>query len=465
VSHRDVLVERARAGLPGLLAQVLRDVAPARIAVRAEGRVVSVDGTVIRGRLPDSAIGLLCHVESDGVDGLAEVVGFDALDTILAPLGRIDGMARGARIVSLGARHSMAFPRSPLGVIFDGFGRVIGRIPDGGSSGGPANPGRVLSDWVPMPARAVVGEPPEATARPPVRMPLTTGIRAIDGLLTLGRGQRIGVFAPAGCGKTTLLAALARGCDADAIVFALIGERGRELREFIEHAIPPSLAGRCVVVCATSDRTPLERSRAASTATTIAEALRDQGKDVLLLVDSVTRFARAQRDVGLAAGETVSRGGLTPSVYAMLPRVIERAGAAPIGSITAVYTVLVEGEMRTDPLADEIKSLLDGHFVLSADLADQGHFPAIDVLASLSRLQPVLVGDAHRAAATAMRAVIAKHREMAFLIRVGEYRPGHDLEADHAVETHPRVVRFLQQDLREPEPFDATLDALCEVTR
>ena len=289
---------------------------------------------------------------------------------------------------------------------------------------------------------------------------MATGVRAIDGLLTMGLGQRIGIFAGPGCGKTTLMAAVARGCASDAIVFALVGERGRELNEFLEHELDDELVRKSVIVCATSDRTSMERSRAAFTATAIAEAFRERGGKVLLLVDSLTRFARAQREIGLAAGEPPARGGYTPSVYTMLPRLIERAGNTAAGSLTALYTVLVDGENASDPIGDEAKSLLDGHIVLSRKLAELGHYPAIDVLASISRVMGNVTQEGHRRDAAHFRAMLARYQQLELLIRLGEYQSGTDPEADRAVALNPAQLAFLRQDTTRASGFDETLYSL-----
>jgi type III secretion protein N (ATPase) len=425
---------------------------------RVEGRLVTVNGQVLRARLPQAPIGTLCRLLAGGRFELAEVVGFEGDETILAPLGGVEGLTRGDRIISLGSRHAMRFPRSPLGWVFDGFGRATGRVPSAEHVGSDD-----AGQWDASRLHVVMGEAPDPVSRPMVTETMPTGIRAVDAFTTLGLGQRVGVFAGPGAGKTTLLSAIARGAQADAVVFALIGERGRELREFLERSVPPSLARRCAVVCATSDRSALERVRAASTAMTIAEALRDRGGNVLLLVDSVTRLARAQREIGIAAGEPLTHSGLTPSVFAALPRLIERAGTSTRGTITGVFAVLLEGPIEEDPLASELKSLLDAHIVLSSELAQQGQYPAVDVLSSLSRLQAHLVSDLHLKAAERVRQLMASYRQVEFLIRVGEYQRGTDPEADDAIEAAPAVREFLRQDLRTPCELDQCVAALAEI--
>jgi type III secretion protein N (ATPase) len=292
---------------------------------------------------------------------------------------------------------------------------------------------------------------------------LSTKVRAIDTLLTLGEGQRIGVFAAAGGGKSTLLGMLARFAEADVIVIALIGERGREVREFIEDALGPDGLARSIVICATSDRAAMERVRAAHHATAIAEGFRAEGKRVLLLMDSVTRFARALREIGLAAGEPAVRRGFPPSVFAELPRLFERAGNDETGSITAVYTVLLEDEDGGDPVGEEVRSILDGHILLSRRLGAAGHYPAIDVLGSLSRLFPRLAAPEHKAAATKVRALLAKHAEIEFLVQVGEYRAGADPLADRAIAAKPEIDALLRQDADAPEPMPNALVKLRSI--
>ena len=304
-----------------------------------------------------------------------------------------------------------------------------------------------------------------APLRRPVERPLATGGRALDALATLGEGQRVGLFAGSGVGKSTLLAQIARGADADAVVVALVGERGREVGEFLQHTLGDEGRARSVVVVATSDAPALERLRAAQVATAYAEHLRDEGARVLLLVDSITRFARAQREVGLAAGEPPARRGYPPSVFAMLPRLLERSGQGERGSITAVYTVLVEGGDLDEPIADEVRGVLDGHVVLDRAIGARGRWPAIDVLGSLSRVMGQVATPAHLEAASRLRALLAAYEAKRDLVALGAYARGSDAELDRAIERMARIEAFLRQGAREVAPFDETRQRLAELAR
>ncbi len=429
---------------------------PSKPGLTSCGKVARVLGTVIEAHMPPVQIGELCSLSNPGsaVELLAEVVGFNNHAALLSALSPLEGVSNRTRITPLRRSHSIEVGEHLLGCVLDGFGRMLFRT----AIMPPEQPGWRVS--VP-----VIRDAPKATDRPRITTVLPTGVRAIDGLLTMGRGQRIGVFAGPGCGKTTLMASIARGCAADVIIFGLIGERGRELNEFLQHELDDELVRKTIIVCATSDRTSMERSRAAFSATAIAEAFRSRGKNVLLLVDSLTRFARAQREIGLAAGEPPARGGFTPSVYTMLPRLIERAGSTMEGSITAMYTVLVDGETTSDPIGDEARSLLDGHIVLTKKLAEQGHYPAIDVLASISRVMSNVATSQQRKSASRFRELMARYDEMELLIRLGEYKPGGDPVADVAVRLRPEQLKFLRQDTRHLTPFDQMqkqLDVLAE---
>ncbi|MGF6207671.1 FliI/YscN family ATPase [Pseudomonas frederiksbergensis] len=424
-------------------------------AVRISGRVSAVNGILLECQVPAAKIGDLCEVsKADGHSMLAEIVGFTPQCTLLSALGTPDGIQVGARIRPLGMAHRIGVDDSLLGRVLDGFGRPLLGDGDGAFAG-------------PYDRRTTT--PVIADALPPMQKPristaLPTGIRAIDSAILLGEGQRVGLFAGAGCGKTTLLAEMARNMDCDVIVFGLIGERGRELREFLDHELDDTLRQRSVLICATSDRSSMERARAAFTATAIAEAFRNRGMKVLLLIDSLTRFARAQREIGLAAGEPLGRGGLPPSVYTLLPQLVERAGMSENGSITAIYTVLIEQDSMNDPVADEVRSLLDGHIVLSRKLAERGHYPAIDVPASISRILSNVTGREHQQANNRLRRLMASYRQVEMLLRLGEYQPGSDPVTDCAVQLNDAINDFLRQDLREPVPLETTLELLMQIT-
>ncbi|CAN7415523.1 FliI/YscN family ATPase [Trinickia sp. LjRoot230] len=420
-------------------------------AVLLYGRVEQVGASLITAAVPRCQIGDLCELQcldNERKPLLAEAIGFERMHFVLAPLGPTGGLAPGTLVRSLGRAHDIAVSEHLFGQVLDGLGRPL--------SAAPAKPDHDCKRF------AVLGGPPVALSRPRIVEAVPTGVRAIDALLTLGLGQRVGIFAGPGCGKTTLLGALARSVAADAVVLALVGERGRELNEFLEREFDPALAARAVVVSAGAERPAMERVRAAFTATAIAEGLCEDGKHVLLLVDSLTRVARAQREIGFANGEPPSRGGFPPSVYAMLPRLTERAGALPRGSITAVYTVLTEAGPG-DAIAEEARSLLDGHIVLSDELAQRGHFPAIDLLASLSRTMDATVAPPHRSDAAQVRALLSRYRDLQLLLTLGEYEPGHDAHNDDAVARYPGLMAFLRQDLRTPCSWHNTLERLHAV--
>ena len=412
------------------------------------GIVKQVTGTQIYAVVPNSKIGDLCEINTDkGNKILAEVVGFDDESSILAALNPPEGVAYGNPIKPLYCKHRIELTDEIFGSVYDGMGRLLSDPCKGVFTIKPE------SDNV----KDVISEAIPATSKPRILDPIETGIKVIDGFLTLGEGQRVGLFAGAGCGKTTLLASLARGCKVDVTVFCLVGERGRELMEFLDHELDDEIRARSVLVCATSDKSSMERSRAAFTATAIAEALRDQGKKVLLLVDSLTRFARAQREIGLASGEPPAKGGFPPSVYAMLPRLIERSGKAPIGSITTIYTLLLEGDSMKDPIGDEAKSLLDGHIVLNRKFAEKGQYPAVDVLQSLSRTMVNVVEPDQMSCASVVRSLLSRYDEMELIIRLGEYTKGQDKFTDWALDSQPSIVDFLKQGTHDSVPFHETV--------
>lgn len=431
--------------------------AMARVPVTSTlGKVHRVTGMLIEARIPGTSVGELCEVFDPARPTRiwrCEVVGFQGTQVLLSSLTPLEGISAGCMVRPLRTTHQVAVSPALQGRILDGFGVPL----DGKPALVPGQPGVVL--------RPVVADAPPPVERWRIKDCFPTGVRSIDTLLTLGQGQRVGLFAGPGCGKTTLMAAVGRGSPADVIVVGLIGERGREVREFTEHEFPPELMARTVMVCATSDRTSIERVRAAFTATAIAEALRDQGLNVLLMIDSLTRLARAQREIGLAAGEAPARAGFPPSVYALLPRLIERAGNAAGGSITALYTVLLEGELRSDPISEEAVSLLDGHIVLSRKLAEQGHYPAVDVLASLSRVMSNIVPREHSQAAARLRQVLSGYRDIELMVKLGEYRNGQDPETDRIVADYPRVIEFLRQDTRSAAPTADSMARMMALAR
>ena len=421
------------------------------------GRVVQAGGTVLRATGLRARIGQQCRVfdcnpADTGEPLLAEVIGLSGNEAILAPYGPLLGVAIGAEVQPLADAATVACGPGLLGRVVDAFGRPLDDL-------APPCPGPDLHR-TPLHAAA-----PSPMRRKGVDHPLPTGVRAIDSALTVGEGQRMGIFAMAGGGKSTLLGMLARQAQADVNVIALVGERGREVREFIDESLGADGLARSVVVVSTSDRPALERVRAAYAATAIAEGFRTQGKRVLLLVDSVTRFARGLRELGLSAAEPPVRRGYPPSVFAELPRLFERAGNDANGSITAFYTVLAEDDDNSDPVAEEVRSILDGHIVLSRHLAQAAHYPAIDVLASASRVFTRVAGPAHREAAGRLRALLARHKEIEFLLRVGEYRAGSDPLADRAIERMPAIRGLLTQGSDESCRFEETVRMLQETVK
>jgi type III secretion protein N (ATPase) len=433
-------------------ARLLRTLQSARTVVE-HGRVVQAGGTVLRATGLRACIGQQCRIGDAGGDEaeplLAEVIGFAGAEVILAPYGPLQGVAVGAAVQALADEAQVPCGPALLGRVIDAFGRPL--------DGRPMEAGPGLG-FTPLYAPA-----PPPLQRRGVDHPLPTGVRAIDAALTIGEGQRVGIFAMAGGGKSTLLGMLARQASADVNVIALVGERGREVREFLDESLGEEGLARSVVVVSTSDRPALERVRAAHAATAIAEGFRAEGRRVLLLVDSVTRFARGLRELGLSALEPPVRRGYPPSVFAELPRLFERAGNDAHGSITAFYTVLAEDDDNSDPVAEEVRSILDGHIVLSRKLAQAAHYPAIDVLGSASRVFTRVAARPHREAAARLRALMARHVEIEFLLRVGEYQAGNDPLADQAIERMPAIRELLQQRSDEPADFEATLAALVQV--
>ncbi|HEX8292669.1 MAG TPA: type III secretion system ATPase SctN, partial [Pyrinomonadaceae bacterium] len=406
--------------------------------VEVRGRVTELVGLLIRAAVPGARVGEVCLIRSphSARELRAEVVGFRGGEVILMPLGDIHDVAMGAEVVSTGRPLSVRVGDSLLGRVLDGLGEPA----DGR---GPVEEAH---------ERAVSARPPDPLRRRRVLKPLSTGVRAIDGLLAVGEGQRVGIYAAAGVGKSTLLGMLARNTEADVNVIALVGERGREVRDFIEHDLGEEGLRRSVVVVATSNEPSLVRLKAAYIATTVAEYFRDRGLRVLMLMDSVTRFARALREVGLAAGEPPARAGFPPSVFSELPRLLERTGNSDRGSITAFYTVLVEGDDLTEPIADETRSILDGHVVLTRALASAGHYPAIDVSQSVSRVMPAVARPPHVEAARRFREVLAAYEAQRDLILIGAYKKGSDPRTDLAIARSEAMNAFLRQATAEKAP-------------
>ncbi len=415
------------------------------------GRVFEVVGTLTRASGVEARVGELCELRDQRGRLLqrAEVVGFGRTGAILSPFGSLNGIGEGTLVVGTGQPLSVKVGDGLLGRVISGLGDPI----DG--------QGALDCDET----RPVFADPPDPMSRAMIDRPLSTGVKVIDGLMTLGEGQRMGIFAPAGVGKSTLMGMLARGAQCDVSVIALIGERGREVREFIELILGREGMARSVVVCATSDRSSIERAKAAHVATAVAEYFRDRGLRVLLMMDSLTRFARAQREIGLAAGEPPARRGFPPSVFAELPRLLERTGMGAVGSITALYTVLAEDESGSDPIAEEVRGILDGHMILSRRIASKNQYPAIDVLGSLSRVMSQIVSPQHAAAAGGLRSLMAKYDDVEMLLQAGEYRPGNDPVADMAVQRIDQIRAFLNQRTSDLMDYDDILASLAEVVR
>ncbi|WP_040262320.1 flagellar protein export ATPase FliI [Pseudomonas massiliensis] len=420
-----------------------------------EGRLLRMVGLTLEAEGLRAAMGTRCVVINDdsyhASQVEAEVMGFAGSKVFLMPVGSAAGIAPGARVVPLADTGRLPMGMSMLGRILDGAGRAL----DG--------KGRMRAeDWVPLDGPTI-----NPLNRDPISQPLDVGIRCINGLLTVGRGQRLGLFAGTGVGKSVLLGMMTRFTEAEIIVVGLIGERGREVKEFIEHILGPEGLKRSVVVAAPADDAPLMRLRAAMYCTRIAEYFRDKGKNVLLLMDSLTRYAQAQREIALAIGEPPATKGYPPSVFAKLPKLVERAGNAEAGggSITAFYTVLSEGDDQQDPIADSARGVLDGHIVLSRRLAEEGHYPAIDIEASISRVMPSVVTPQHLSQAQQFKQLWSRYQQSRDLISVGAYVAGGDRETDMAISLHPQLVHYLRQGLHDNESLQASSERLATVFR
>ncbi|TWT04465.1 flagellar protein export ATPase FliI [Planococcus sp. CPCC 101016] len=414
--------------------------------VKKHGKVVQVIGLTIESKGPNAKIGELCllYPKRNEPPIEAEVVGFKENRIMLMPLQDLSQVGPGCLVVATGGPLQIKVGPTILGKVLDGTGMPLDEslLPRG------------------LKKYSTNNAPPNPLKRPRIDKPLEVGVRAIDGLLTVGQGQRVGVFAGSGVGKSTLMGMIARNTEADINVIALVGERGREVRDFIERDLGPEGLKKSVVVAATSDQTPMQRIKAALTATAIAEYFRDQGKNVMLMMDSVTRFAMAQREVGLAVGEPPTSKGYTPSVFALLPKLLERSGTSSKGSITAFYTVLVDGDDMNEPIADAVRGILDGHIVLDRKIAQKGQFPAINVMASVSRVMHEVVSAEHQQAAREFKRLLAAYETSEDLINIGAYKSGANKEIDDAIRSHPLIKEYLQQDIYEKAKLEQSIERL-----
>ena len=407
------------------------------------GSVIRVRGMLVESRGPQAVIGEICKIAipSAGTHVLAEVVGLYDTTVQLMAYGDTKGIEIGCTVTASGSVLQVAVGRQLLGRVLDAVGKAYDKK------------GEIAASTF-YPA---IASPPDPLDRTPVNKRIVTGVRAIDSLLAVGKGQRLGIFSGSGVGKSTLLGMIARNTNADVNVIALIGERGREVVDFLQRDLGEDGLKRSVVVVATSDQSPIARLRGAYTATAVAEYFRDQGKDVMLMFDSVTRFARAQREIGLAIGEPPAQRGYTPSVFETLPKLLERSGTSQKGSITGFYTVLVDGDDMDEPVSDTVRGILDGHIVLNRKLAQAYHFPAIDVLASISRLSKRVTGPQTQKAVAAIRRSMAAYAQSEDMITVGAYQKGSNVEVDAAIELHPAIENFLMQEEAEKTTIEKTL--------
>ncbi len=415
------------------------------------GRITEVVGMLIKAVIPEVKMGEVCLIKRDGEPLMAEVIGFTKEEVFLSPLGEMTGIGPASEVIPMRMPLHIKVGPELLGRVLNGRGEPIDTDEKG-----------------PLLAKqsySIMRAPPDPLKRMLIEEPLPTGVRAIDGVITTGKGQRMGIFSGAGVGKSTLLGMIARNAQADVNVISLIGERGREVREFLINDLGPEGMKRSVIIVSTSDQAAQLRLNAAYVGTAIAEYFRDQGKTVILMMDSVTRFARALREIGLAAGEPPARAGFTPSVFATLPRLMERSGNSDKGWMTAFYTILVAGDDINEPISDESKSILDGHVILSNELARQYHYPAIDVLASISRVLTHIIDPEHLQLIGKVREVLSHYKKNELLIRIGEYKPGSDKMADFAIKYIDKVNRFLKQQVDEKCSFEETLQQLRSLFR
>ncbi|HIS74741.1 TPA: flagellar protein export ATPase FliI [Candidatus Galligastranaerophilus intestinavium] len=426
--------------------KILNDINP----VVKVGKVVEIIGLIIEADGPESSIGDLCHIVSDDIEPIScEVVGFRENRILLMPLGSIEGLKAGAKVVNSGSDMKVKVSDSLLGRVLDGLGNPIDGL------------GEIAADKY----YSTSGKLINPLKRKPIDEPLSLGIRAIDGLITVGKGQRMGIFAGSGVGKSTTLAMMAKNTSADINVIALIGERGREVREFIEHTLGVDGMKRSVVVVATSEQPSLVKIKAAFVACAIAEYFRDKGKDVLFMLDSVTRIALAQREVGLAVGEPPATRGYTPSVFALMPKFLERAGCNEYGTITGLYTVLVEGDDFNEPVSDTARSILDGHIMLSRSLAHKNHYPAIDVLQSISRVMNNIVDKEHKDAAGKIRSLLASYAKNEDLINIGAYQRGADPLVDKAISLMDKIDRYLIQSGEDKTDYQTSVSEIIRLAQ
>jgi type III secretion protein N (ATPase) len=412
--------------------------------LRVRGRVTELTGLVIKASVPNVRVGEVVYIKSRINRVKAEVVGFQGDEVMLMPLGELQGIGPDSEVIPTGKPLTIKCGEQLLGRVLGGTGEPIDGmpLPDG------------MPDW------SVDRDCPDPFKRQRIERPLALGVRCIDGLLTVGEGQRVGLFAGSGVGKSTLMGQIARQAHADLSVVALIGERGREVREFIEDAMGEEGMKRAVLVCATSDQPSLVRLRAAYVATAIAEYFRERGGNVLFMLDTVTRLARAQREIGLAIGEPPARQGYPPSVFSMLPRILERTGNSDKGKCTAIYTCLVAGGDMEEPIADEVRGILDGHFILNRALGERNQWPAMDVLASLSRVMSGIVSKEHKKAAGKLRETLATYEKQRDLILLGAYQYGTDPRTDYAIDKYDAIIDFLKQDTHSDSPFEETVNKL-----
>jgi ATP synthase in type III secretion protein N len=410
------------------------------------GRITQVVGMLIKAIVPEVKIGEVCLVKREGEPLMTQVVGFTQDEVFLSPLGEMSGIGPSSEVIPTHMPLNIKVGPQLLGRVLNGLGEPLDV-----ATKGPLE----LFETQP-----VIAAPPDPLKRKRITEPISVGIRCIDAILTTGSGQRVGIFAAAGGGKSTLLGMIARNAVADVNVISLIGERGRELRDFIEKDLGPEGLKRSVLVVSTSDQASQLRLNAAYVGTAIAEYFRDQGKSVILMMDSVTRYARALREIGLAAGEPPARAGYTPSVFSMLPKLLERSGNSDKGSITAFYTILVAGDDMNEPVADEVRSILDGHIILSSELARQFHYPAIEVLSSASRVMPSIIAKEHLQLTGKVREVLANYKKNELLIKIGEYKRGADKAGDFAIDHIDKVNKFLKQGVEEKCSFAESLQLL-----